>query len=69
MHVGPRGSSSGVGVPVRHQRSIGACPLWTRMPMQDNEKRRFIDDECCSEMDVAKETAVAAFACVVMRDM
>ena len=43
--------------------------MWTRMPMQDNEKRRFIDDECCSEMDVAKETAVAAFACVVMRDM
>ena len=37
--------------------------------MQNNEKRRFIDDECCSEMDVAKETAMAVFACVAMRDM
>jgi hypothetical protein len=39
------------------------------MPMQNSEKRRFIDDECCPEMDVAKEIAMAVFACVVMRDM
>ena len=37
--------------------------------MQNSEKRRFIDDECCPEMDVAKEIAMAVFACVVMRDM
>ena len=40
-----------------------------RMPMQNSEKRRFIDDERCSDMDDAKETAMAAFACVEMRDM
>ena len=37
--------------------------------MQNSEKRRFIDDERCPEMDVAKEIAMAVFACVVMRDM
>jgi len=37
--------------------------------MQYIEKRRFIDDECRSDIHVAKETAEAAFACVVMRDI
>ena len=40
-----------------------------RMPMQNSEKRRFIVDECRSDVDVVKETAIAVLACVVMRDI
>ena len=36
--------------------------------MQNSKKRRFMDDECCSDMDFVKETAIAVFACVEMRD-
>ena len=68
LYVDPSGSTLGVGVPVRHHKLNGACPLWTRIPMQNSEKRRFIDDECRSDMDVVRETAEAAFACVAMRD-
>ena len=69
LYVDPSGSTLGVGVPVRHHKLNGACPLWTRIPMQNSEKRRFIDDECRSDMDVVRETAEAAFACVAMRDL
>ena len=37
--------------------------------MQNSEKRRFLDDECCSDMDFVKDTAIAVFACVEMRDI
>ena len=40
-----------------------------RMPMQKSENNRFVDEVCCSVMDVDRETAMAVSACVEMRDM
>ena len=59
----------GMGGAVRHQERRGANPLWIRMPMQKSENSRFMDEECCSTMDLDRETAMAVSACVEMRDM
>tara|TARA_B100000780_G_scaffold242757_1_gene185701 strand:- start:822 stop:971 length:150 start_codon:yes stop_codon:yes gene_type:complete len=39
------------------------------MPIQKSENSRFIDEVCRSVMDAERETAMAVFACVEMRDM
>jgi hypothetical protein len=37
--------------------------------MQKSENSRFMDDVCCSVMGLGRETAIALFACVEMRDI
>ena len=54
--------SRGVGVTTKPQRSVPFVNA--NAQMQNSEKRWFIDDECCSDMDVVKEAAIAVFACV-----
>ena len=63
------GPSSGDGEAVWHQERRGANPLWIRMPMQKSENSRFVDEVCCSTMDLDRETAMAVSVYAEMRDM